>query len=65
MLRYFSVRSSELENIKKNTRDAMGKKRLRVALKVLGTVKEEFPDTKKFIEVLIDEECQISLEAKS
>ena len=43
----------------------MGKKRLRVALKVLGTVKKEFPNTKKFIEVLIDEECQISLEAKS
>ena len=53
------------------------KKRLRVALKVLGTVKEEFPDTKKFKEDLIDEECQkknisadeviffTSLEAKS
>ena len=36
----------------------MDKKRLRVALKVLGRVKEEFPETKIFIENLIDEECQ-------
>ena len=36
----------------------MDKKRLGIALKVLGRVKEEFPDTKKFIEDLIDEECQ-------
>ena len=36
----------------------MDKRRLRVALKVLGTVKEQFPYTKQFIEDLIDEECQ-------
>ena len=35
----------------------MDKRRLRVALKVLGAVKEQFPDTKQFIEDLIDEEC--------
>ena len=35
----------------------MDKKRLRVALKVLGAVKEHFPDTKNFIEDLIDEQC--------
>ena len=46
-------------------------------MKVLGAVKEKFPDTKQFIEDLIDEECQkekvsldeviffTSLEAKS
>ena len=50
---------------------------MRVALRVLGAVKEQFPDTKQFIEDLIDEECQkekisakeaiffISLEVKS
>ena len=50
---------------------------MRVALKVVGRVKEEFPDTKKFIKDLSDEECQkekisvdeviffTSLEAKS
>ena len=55
----------------------MDKKRLRVALKVLGPVNEHFPDTKNFIEDLTDEQCQkekisvevviffISLEAKS
>ena len=71
------MRSSALEKIKKHTRNIMDKKRLRVALKVLGRVKEEFPVTKKFIENLIDEECQrekisadevilfTSLEAKS
>ena len=71
------MRSSALEKIKKHTRNTMDKKRLRVALKVLGRVKEEFPVTKKFIENLIDEECQrekisadevilfTSLEAKS
>ena len=31
---------------------------LRVALRLLGAVKEQFPDTKQFIEDLIDEECQ-------
>ena len=58
-------------------RNKMDKRRLRVALKVLRAVKEQFPDTKQFIEDLIDEECQkekisadeviffTSLEAKS
>ena len=41
--------SSALEKIKKHTRNTMDKKRLRVALKVLGRVKEEFLDTKRFI----------------
>ena len=39
-------------------RNKMDKRRLRVALKVLRAVKEKFPDTKQFIEDLIDEECQ-------
>ena len=55
----------------------MDKKRLRVALTVLEAVKNEYPETKKFIENLMDEECQkekisadeviffTSLEAKS
>ena len=55
----------------------MDKKRLRAALKVLGAVKEHFPDTKNFTEDLTDEQCQkekisvedviffTSLEAKS
>ena len=55
----------------------MNKKRLIVALRVLGAVKEHFPDTKNFIEDLTDEQCQkekisveeviffTSLEAKS
>ena len=34
----------------------MDKQQLRVALKVLGAVKDQFPDTKRFID-LIDEEC--------
>ena len=36
----------------------MDKRRLRVALKVLDEVKIRFPDTKQFIEDLIDEQCQ-------
>ena len=54
----------------------MDKRQLRVALKVLDAVKTQFPDTKQFIEDLIDEECLkeriyvdeaifLSLEAKS
>ena len=31
---------------------------MRVALKVLGAVKEPFLDTKNFIEDLTDEQCQ-------
>ena len=33
-------------------------KRLRVALKVLEAVKTKYPETKQFIEILMDEECQ-------
>ena len=36
----------------------MDKRRLRVALKVLEAMREQFPDTKRFIEDLIDEACQ-------
>ena len=38
----------------------MDKKRLRVwkTLKVLEAVKSEYPETKKFIENMMDEECQ-------
>ena len=35
----------------------MDKRRLRVALKVLSAVKDQFPDTKQFIEGSIDQEC--------
>ena len=55
----------------------MNKKRLRMALHVLCAVKAKYPETKQFIENLMDEECQkekistdkiilfTSLEAKS
>ena len=55
----------------------MDKKRLRNVFKVFGAVKEHFPDTKNFIEDMIEEQCQkenrsleeviffTSLEAKS
>ena len=36
----------------------MDKKRLRISLKVLEAVKERFPDTKNFIDDMIDEQCQ-------
>ena len=52
------VTSSTLEKIKKDTGNTMDKRRLRVALKVLEKVKVRFPDTKRFIEDLIEEECQ-------
>ena len=35
----------------------MDKKRIRVALKVLGEVKVQFPETKQFIEDTIEQEC--------
>ena len=35
----------------------MDKRRLRVALKGFVAAKEQFPDTKRFIKDLIDEEC--------
>ena len=69
--------SSALESKSKNTHlTKMDKRWLRVALRVLGAVKEQFLDMKQFIEDLIDE-CQkgkisaeeviffTSLEAKS
>ena len=35
----------------------IAKKRLKISLKLLETVKEHFPDTKNFIEDMIDEHC--------
>ena len=36
----------------------MDKKRLNITLKILGAVKEHFPDTKNSIEDMKDEQCQ-------
>ena len=36
----------------------MDKKRLRINLKVLEAVKENFPDTQNFIDKMIEEQCQ-------
>ena len=36
----------------------MDKKRLNITFKILGAVKEHFPDTKNVIEGMIDEQCQ-------
>ena len=36
----------------------MDKKRLKVALVVLNTVKIKFPETKKFIDDTMEDECQ-------
>ena len=69
--------SSALEKIRERTHITMDKQRPRVALTVLEEVKGKYPETKQFIENLIEEECQkekifadeviffTSLEAKS
>ena len=58
MLRFFERRSSSLlESKTKNTHNKMDKRRMRVALKILDTVKTQFPDTKQFIEDSIDQQC--------
>ena len=36
----------------------MDKKRLGISLKVLEAVKERFPDTKSFIDDMMEEQCQ-------
>ena len=36
----------------------MDKKRLRISLKVLEAVQESFPDTKNFIDNMMEEQCQ-------
>ena len=36
----------------------MDKKRLRIRLKVLEAVKERFPDSKNFIDDMMEEQCQ-------
>ena len=36
----------------------MDKKTLRISLKVLGAVQESFPDTKNFIDNMMEEQCQ-------
>ena len=36
----------------------MDKKKLRISLKVLEAVKERFPDTKNFIDNMMEEQCQ-------
>ena len=70
--------SSALEKIKEHVRVVkMEKKRLKVALAVLDAVKVKFPETKRFIDDIMEDECQkekisaeeviffTSLEAKS
>ena len=53
------MRSSALESKSINSFvTKMDKRRLRVAFRVLEAMKEQSPDTKQFIEDLIDEECQ-------
>ena len=36
----------------------MDKKKLRISLKVLEAVKERFPDTKNFIDNMMERQCQ-------
>ena len=36
----------------------MDKKKLRISFKVLEAVKESFPDTKNFIDNMMEEQCQ-------
>ena len=36
----------------------MDNKKLRISLKVLEAVKERFPDTKNFIDDIMEEQCQ-------
>ena len=36
----------------------MDKKKLRISLKVLEAVKERFPDTKNFIDNMMEKQCQ-------
>ena len=36
----------------------MDKKRLRISLKVLEAMKENFPDTKNFVDNMMEEQCQ-------
>ena len=36
----------------------MDKKKLRISLKVLEAMKENFPDTKNFIDNMMEEQCQ-------
>ena len=52
-LRYFRVRSSALECKTKIAHNKMDKKRLRVALKVLG--KLQFPETEQFMEEVMEQ----------
>ena len=42
---------------KKHNHHTMDKKRLKIILKVLNDVKEEYPGTKKCIEDRLEEEC--------
>ena len=50
--------SSALEKKVKHTRIKMNRKRPRISLKVLEAVKEHFPDTKNFIDNMLEEQCQ-------
>ena len=50
--------SSALEKKVKHTRITMDKKKLRIILKVLEAVKENFPDAKNFIDDMMEEQCQ-------
>ena len=56
-LRYFLGRLAHQKRIKEHARVAkMDKKRLKVALVVLDTVKSRFPETKEFIDDTLKED---------
>ena len=57
LLRCSTAASSALEKLKL-TCITMDKKRLRINLKALEAVKERFPDPKKFINDIMEEQCQ-------
>ena len=50
--------SSALEKKSKLTRTTVDKKKLRISLKVSEAVKERFPDTKNFIDDMMEEQCR-------
>ena len=50
--------SSALEKKVKHTRITTDKEKLRIILKVLEAVKENFPGTKSFIDDMMEEQCQ-------
>ena len=57
-LRYFRLKSSAHEQETQHTPEAMDKKRIKITIKLLEEIKNQFPETAEFIDDRLQQKCR-------